>query len=319
MRTIGLLVYPEVQALDVTGPMDVFAAANVCVGGKRMPYRLLTIGLQVGPVTCESGLNLLPQQTLATAPVLDTLVIPGGRGSRSVLSDAGLLDWIRHRAHVARRVVSICTGLYVLAATGLVEGCRVTTHRQHAQEVRRRYPGVRMDADQLYVRDGKYYSSGGLTAGMDLALALVEEDLGAGVALAVARELVMYMKRPGNQAQFSAPLDAQTRASGRMSGLIDWILAHLDTELSIDRLADQLAMSSRNFRRVFQATFDTTPTDYVERLRLERACVLLTSGSQPIERIAAAVGFASADVFRRAFHARFLSSPSAYRERFGRR
>ena len=317
MQTIGLLIYPGMQALDVTGPMDVFAAANQCAGDRPQTYRLCTIGLEAGAVSCESGLKLLPDTTLAAAPELDTLVIPGGRGSRVVNANAVLLDWIRARASRTRRVVSICTGLYVFAATGLLEGCRVTTHWQYAADVRRRHPGLRMDADQMFVRDGKYYTSGGLTAGIDLALALVEEDLGSSVALAVARELVMYMKRPGNQAQFSAPLDAQTRASGRMSALVAWLLDHLDQDLSVERLADHLAMSERNFRRVFAATFDTTPAEYIERLRLERACVLLTTGTLSVERIAAAVGFASADSFRRAFRACYLTSPKDYRERFG--
>lgn len=317
MLTIGFLLYPDVQALDVTGPMDVFATANQCVGSGQAPYRLCTIGLEAGAVECENGLQLLPATTLDTAPDIDTLLIPGGRGSRVVDSDARLLDWIRARAAGARRVVSICTGLYVFAATGLLEGRRVTTHWQYAADVRRRHPGLRMDADQLFVRDGGYYTSGGLTAGLDLSLALVEEDLGSSVALAVARELVMYMKRPGNQAQFSAPLDAQTRASGRMGALIAWLLEHLDEDLGVERLADRMAMSARNFRRVFAATFDATPADYVERLRLERACVLLTSGTMSVERIASAVGFASADSFRRAFRACYRTSPKDYRERFG--
>lgn len=318
MQTIGLLIYPQMQALDVTGPMDVFAAANQCVGAARAPYRLCTVGLRPDPVVCESGLQLLPQFTLDTAPALDLVVIPGGRGSRTVDADAVLLDWIRARAAAARRVVSICTGLYVFAATGLLDGCRVTTHWQYAADVRQRYPRLRMDADQLFVREGKYYTSGGLTAGLDLALALVEEDLGADVALAVARELVMYMKRPGNQAQFSAPLDAQTRASGRMSALVTWLLEHLDQDLSVERLADRMAMSERNFRRVFVATFEATPAQYIERLRLERACVLLTTGTLAVDRIAAEVGFASADSFRRAFRACYRTSPKDYRERFGR-
>lgn len=317
MATIGLLVYEGVQALDVTGPMDVFAAANQQAPGKRKPYTLCTIGLDTVAVRTEGGLTIVPDRILATAPALDTLLIPGGVGSRVVNADVALLAWVRARAATAR-VVSICTGLYILAATGLVDGRRVTTHWQHAAELARRYPALHMDADQLFVRDGRFHTSGGLTAGIDLALALVEDDLGPGVALAVARELVMYMKRPGNQTQFSAPLDAQTRGSGRMGQLVDWLLDHLAEDLGIDRLADRMAMSPRHFRRVFAETFESTPAAYIERLRLERACILLTSGAWTVERIAHAVGFTSADAFRRAFRSRYRVSPTEYRERFVR-
>jgi transcriptional regulator GlxA family with amidase domain len=175
-----------------------------------------------------------------------------------------------------------------------------------------------MDADHLFLRDGSFHTSGGLTAGLDLSLSLVEEDHGPAIALAVARELVMYMKRPGNQAQFSAPLDAQMRGSGRLRALVDWLLDHLDEDLGVDRLADRMAMSPRHFSRLFSDTFEATPARYVERLRLARACVLLTSGMLAIDRIATAVGFASADTFRRAFRTRYRASPSEHRERFSR-
>ena len=318
MATIGLLVYEGVQALDVTGPMDVFAAANHQAGGNRAPYTLCTIGLVAGPVRTEGGLTIVPDTILSASPGLDTLLIPGGAGSRVVDSDARLLAWIRARSAATRRVVSICTGLHVHAATGLVDGRRVTTHWQHAANLARRYPRLHMDADKLFLRDGQFHTSGGLTAGIDLALALVEDDLGSGTALAVARELVMYMKRPGNQTQYSAPLDAQTCGSGRMGPLVEWLLENLAGNLVTDRLAERMAMSPRHFRRVFVETFDATPAVFIERLRLERACILLTSGASTIDRIARSVGFASADVFRRAFRARYGVSPLEYRARFVR-
>ncbi|MBA8889300.1 transcriptional regulator GlxA family with amidase domain [Dokdonella fugitiva] len=318
MATVGVLVYDDVQSLDVTGPMDVFAAANARASGRAPVYALCTIGRDATPVRTEGRVTIVPDTTLAHAPELDTLVIPGGAGSRVVNADPVLLDWIRERAASARRVVSVCTGLYILAATGLVDGRRVTTHWAHAADAQARYPGVRIEADHLFLRDGRFHTSGGLTAGLDLALSLVEEDHGAAVALAVARELVMYMKRPGNQAQFSAPLDAQTRGSGRLRALVDWLLDHLDEDLGVERLADRMAMSPRHFSRLFADTFDATPARYVERLRLERACVLLTSGTLAIDRVAATVGFASADAFRRAFRVRYGASPNEYRERFGR-
>lgn len=318
MRQIGILLYDDVQALDVSGPMDVFAAANAISRGGEPAYALTTIGLGPGAVRCENGLVLVPDSVLETAPAFDTLVIPGGAGSRVFDRDPHLLDWLRARIAVTRRVASICTGLYVLAATGAMDGRRVTTHWRYAEDLRRRHPRLRMDADQLFVHDGPFHTSGGLTAGLDLALSLVEDDLGSDAALAVARELVMYMKRPGNQAQFSVPLAAQTRGGGRLSGLADWLLDHLDEDLDVERLAGVMSMSARHFRRLFGETFETSPSAYIERLRLERACLLLTTGAQSIERIAQSVGFASADSFRRRFRQRYHASPQEYRARFVR-
>lgn len=315
-KTIGLLAYDEMQVLDLAGPLDVFGGANACAHGAS-PYALCVIGLRASAVLAENGLSIVPAHTLDDAPPLDTLLIPGGMGARLVLpGDARLLDWLRGRAGDTRRIVSVCTGAYVLAAAGLLDGRRVTTHWRFADDLARRYPALRVETDRLFLRDGRFATSGGLTAGMDLVLALVEEDLGATAALDVARQLVMYMKRPGNQAQFSTPLAAQARSSGRMGELVEWLLAHLDEPLGMERMAAQVAMSARHFRRVFANTFGTTPARFVETLRLEQACLRLTQGRAPIGRIAAGVGFNSADAFRRAFRARYGVTPNDYRERF---
>jgi transcriptional regulator GlxA family with amidase domain len=259
----------------------------------------------------------VPEHALEDAPPLDTLLIPGGAGARHSLNrDARLLSWLRERAALTRRVVSVCTGVYILAATGLLDGRAVTTHWQFANDLARCHPGLRLEPDRLFLRDGRFATSGGLTAGMDLALALVEEDLGAPAALSVARHLVMYVRRPGNQAQFSAPLAAQAQGDRRMSALVDWLLAHLDAELTIERMAEQAAMSARHFRRVFAATFNMSPARFVEKLRLEQACLRLTVSRASVERIATGVGFNSADAFRRAFRTRYGASPNEYRERF---
>jgi transcriptional regulator GlxA family with amidase domain len=316
VRHIGLLVYDRMQALDLVGPVDVFGSANGRAANAA--YVLHTIGLSRAAVRCENGLLFSPDVDLASAPPLDTLFIPGGAGSRLVLShDGALRAWLRERSESTRRMVSVCTGAFILAATGLLDGRRATTHWRHADEFAQRFPAVRLDPDQIHLHDGKFHSSGGLTAGMDLALALIESDLGAGAALAVARDLVMYVKRPGNQAQFSAPLEAQTRGEGRFAGLVQWLLEHLHEDLGVERLAERSSMSVRNFARVFRERFGSTPARFVERLRLERACVLLTSGRDSIERIAGSTGFASADVLRRAFRARYGASPLEYRQRFG--
>jgi transcriptional regulator GlxA family with amidase domain len=319
VRTIGFLAYEQMQAIDLVGPLDVFKAANDRSPGLP-PYRLLVIGTQAAQVRTESGLCIQADCELAAAPELHTLVIPGGAGSRVVSGDADLLHWLRRRCETSERVASVCTAVYLLAATGLLDGRRVTTHWRFAADVARCFPKLRLDADQLFIRDGKYYTSGGLTAGMDLALALVESDLGGQVALAVARELVMYVKRPGNQAQFSTPLAAQTRSGDERFGeLIEWLLEHLAQDVDADRMADRVAMSPRNFRRVFKARFECTPARFLEKLRLERACLLLTAGHDGLDRIAVQVGFTGADAFRRSFRSCYGLSPSEFRERFGER
>jgi len=316
-RTIGLLAYDDMQALDLTGPLDVFGAANALATGSP-PYELHVIGLRTGAVRAENGLTVLPACTIEDAPPLDTLVIPGGAGSRAGNTDPRLFDWLCRQAKTARRVVSVCTGAYMLAGTGLLDGRRVATHWQYAHDLARRFPAIHVEPDRLFLRDGCFATSGGLTAGIDLALALVEEDLGAPASLAVARYLVMYVTRPGNQTQFSAPLAAQAQATGRMGALVNWLLAHLDDDITSERMAEQVAMSSRHFRRVFADTFGTNPARFLEHLRLEQACMRLTGGKASIDRIASSVGFRSTDVFRRAFRARYGATPSEYRERFAR-
>ena len=316
-RAIGLLLYDDLQPLDLAGPLDVFGSASHHAGMARAAYSVHTIGLSRKPVRAENGLSLMPDFALSSAPPLDTLIIPGGAGSRHALSDDTQLHrWLRKREQTTRRIVSVCTGVFVLASAGLMEGRRATTHWRYAAEFRSRFPGVHLDADQLYVQDGKFFSSGGLTAGMDLSLSLVEADLGSGVALAVARDLVMYIRRPGNQAQYSEPLDAQVRGAGRFTQLVEWMLERLRQDLGVARLAERVNMSPRNFQRVFRQKFLTTPARYVERLRLERACILLSTGSQSVTSIAAACGFNNADVFRRAFRSIYGTSPREYRQRF---
>jgi transcriptional regulator GlxA family with amidase domain len=316
IKTIGLLAYDDMQALDLAGPLDVFGGANSLAPGTPR-YELCIIGLHGNAVRAENGLALVPACALDDAPPLDTLLIPGGCGARTTINrDARLIAWLRERAPSTRRIVSVCTGAYVLAATGLLDGRRITTHWRYADDLACRHPALRVEPDRLFLRDGCFATSGGLTAGMDLALALVEEDLGAPAALEVARYLVMYVKRPGNQAQFSAPLAAQAQGNRRMSSLVDWLMANLGGELTIERMAEHVAMSARNFRRVFADTFGMTPARFVEKLRLEQACMRLTQSRASIERIAAGVGFNSADAFRRAFRTHFGATPNEYRERF---
>jgi transcriptional regulator GlxA family with amidase domain len=236
MRNIGLLACQDMQSLDLIGPLDVFGTTNASIAGER-PYQLHIVGLDANPTRAKNCLVVTPTCTLDKAPPLDALLIPGGTGSRIVATDVRLLAWIRNRATRTCRVSSVCTGIYILAATGLLDGRRVTTHWPFAADVGRRHPALDIQPDQLFLRDGPFATSGGLTAGMDLALAPVEEDLGATAALAVAHKLFMYMKRRGNQAQFSAPLAAQCPGNGHMAALVEWLLEHLGEALTVQHMA----------------------------------------------------------------------------------
>lgn len=315
---VGFLVYEGFQTLDLAGPLDALGAANEWAAERLPPYSTIILGLDRESVRTETGLLVVPDAGVEEAPPLDTLIIPGGRGSRVINRDERLLRWIRARAADTRRIASTCTGIYLLAATGLLDGRRATTHWRFAEDVRERFPAVRLDVDQLHIGDGAFHTSGGLSACLDLTLALIEADLGSAAALAVARHMVMYVKRPGNQAQFSEPLQAQSRGQGPLTHLPDWLLEHLAESLPVTRMAASANMSVRNFCRVFGRTFGMSPSRYVEQLRLERSRLLLTSTRLPVERVAVKVGFDSADAFRRVFRRRYGASPREYRERFGK-
>jgi transcriptional regulator GlxA family with amidase domain len=313
MRRIGLLIFDGVTALDVVGPADAFASARV---DGQAPYAITTIGPTTRTCVAESGIAFKPDHALETAPALDTLIVPGGSGLRRGGMGDKLAAWIRERASKIRRIASVCTGIYGLAPSGLLDGRRATTHWRFADDVARRFPRVQLDADALFIKDGRFYTSAGITAAIDLSLSLIGEDHGAGVALAVARELVVYLKRDGGQEQFSEPLKFQTGASDRLGDLAAWMAGHLDRDLSVDVLAQRAAISPRHFARRFKATFRSSPAAFVEALRLDEARRRLTARATNIEGVADSVGFRSADVFRRAFARRFGISPAAYRERF---
>lgn len=282
-------------------------------------YETLIIGLTQRPFVSESGVVFVPRKTIANAPVLDTLVIPGGKGLRVPETQKRAADWIRSREAVTRRIATVCTGTYGLAATGLLDGRRVTTHWRHAQDLAKRFPGLKVDPNALYLKDGKFYTCAGITAGIDLSLALIEEDFGPRVALSVARELVVYLKRPGGQEQFSEPLQFQTQSSGRFADLAAWIQGHLRQDLSVASLAERACLSPRHFARRFKNLFGMTPATFVEDLRLNEARERLTRPGQTIEGVAESVGFESADAFRRAFERRLGLQPSSYRKHFSLR
>jgi transcriptional regulator GlxA family with amidase domain len=247
---------------------------------------------------------------------LDTLIVAGGDGARGALADRALVRFVARAGERARRVCSVCTGAFVLAEAGLLSGRRATTHWASCAALAERHPDVLVQADPIFVRDGNVATSAGVTAGMDLALALVEEDLGPDVAREVARWLVLFLKRPGGQSQFSVPLSGPAASRPALRELQDWIPLHLDEDLSVEALARRALMSPRNFARAFRRELGTTPAAYVERLRVERARALLQSGEAPTKAVAAACGFANVETLRRAFQRRVGTSPAAYRQRF---
>lgn len=313
MRRIGVVVYDGVTALDVVGPAEAFATARV---DDHAAYDVVTVGSSTRACSSESGITLKADRRLDAAPVLDTLIVPGGSGLRRPGVADKLAGWIKDRAPRVRRIASVCTGIYGLAPSGLLDGRRVTTHWRYARDVAVRFPRLRVDADALYIKDGRCYTSAGITAAIDLSLALIGEDHGTRVALSVARELVVYLKRDGGQEQFSEPLQFQLESADRFGDLAAWIVGHLDQDLSVEVLAHRTAISPRHFSRRFKAAFQRTPAAFVEGLRLDEARRRLTARATNIDGVADSVGFRSSDVFRRAFARRFGISPVAYRERF---
>ena len=319
-RLVGLLGFEGVMALDLVGPFDAFSSALIETAGEsRSGYEVLVIGLAKKPFVSENGIVFKPHETIRTAPILDTLIIPGGKGLRVPQTQRAVAEWVTKRVEGTRRIATVCTGTYGLAATGLLKGRQVTTHWRHAQDLARRFPELKVDPNALFLKDGKFYTCAGITSGIDLSLALIEEDFGPRVALSVARELVVYLKRPGGQEQFSEPLRFQTQASDRFADLAAWIQGHLQEELSAEALADRACLSPRHFSRRFKHAFGATPAAFVETLRLTESRERLVLADQTIESVAMSVGFKSADAFRRAFERRFGLKPTTYRKHFSSR
>ena len=308
MRAIGVLIFPDFQLLDAAGPIAVFdIAAREC---PPPSYRLRVIARTAGPVTSSSGVELIAQ-TFSDDP-LDTLIVAGGSGSREVSACPQTLAFIRAAAARAKRIASVCTGAFILAAAGLLDGRRATTHWGRAAELARAFPLVNVEPDRIFIRDGQVWTSAGVTAGIDLALALVADDLGEAVAKRAAQQLVVYYRRPGGQSQFSALLEAD-RPGSRFSPVLGWARERLDERLSVERLADHAAMSPRHFARAFTGETGTTPAKAIERLRLEAARERVESSAEPIETIAIHAGFRDPERMRRAFLRAFGQPPQALR------
>jgi transcriptional regulator GlxA family with amidase domain len=310
-RTVLVVLFDGVQSLDVTGPLEVFAGAEKHTPGT---YRIRTASLDGAPVRTSSGLTLVPDGPFTGTPDPHTLLVPGGQGTRS--PDPRLTDWLREHGPRVPRLVSVCTGAIRLAEAGLLDGRRATTHWAYCDKLARDHPAVEVDPDPIYVRDGQVSTSAGVTSGIDLALALVEEDLGREVALVVARHLVVFLRRPGNQAQFSAQLAAQTARREPLREVQQWITEHPADDLSVEALAARARLSPRHFARAFRAETGMTPGRYVERVRLEHARRLLEDTRDGVEEISRASGYGTPEAMRRAFVKALGAAPAEYRRRF---
>ena len=313
---ITLLAFPRVQLLDVAGPADIFAEAAKQLGNPRA-YRVEVIGTSKGLIKTSSGLKLGIDETFETYKgKVDTLLVAGSPHINEIAHDPALQDWLRRQAKSVRRIGSVCSGAFLLAAAGLLDGRRVTTHWNSSARLAKEYPHTHVDPDSIFIKDGNIYTSAGVTAGMDLALALVEEDYGRELALSVAREMVMFFKRPGGQSQFSAQLAAQTAERSVIRDVQEYVVEHLKADLSVPALAARAGMSERNFARTFKAEAGSTPAEFVELARIDAARRLIEDADVSLNRLADTVGYANADGFRRAFMRRLGVGPSDYRKRF---
>lgn len=315
MKNIAMVALPGVQLLDVSGPLDVFAQANAEAG--RAVYALQVLACESGPVRSSSGTRLLADGLLGSAVgPLDTLLVAGAPSAPGMHFKARTLAALRELAGQARRYGSVCTGAFALAATGLLDGRRCTTHWAHAEALAAAYPALSVEADALYVRDGALRTAAGVTAGMDLALALVEEDLGRELAAQVAAQLVMFFKRPGGQSQFSRHGQAQAQGRGALQGVQRWVAANPALPFTVEALAEHAGLSPRHFARVFHAEVGLTPAAWVELARVNAARALLEAGQLPPKAVAARCGFANADTLRRAFAKHVGVTPAQYRRGF---
>jgi transcriptional regulator GlxA family with amidase domain len=308
-RAVGLLIFPDFQLLDAAGPLAAFEMPMRML--QPAPYALTVLSADGGLVRSSCGVAM-DSVALAEAPALDTLIVSGGEGTRGPALDPQVLAFVRAIAGSARRVASVCSGAYVLAAAGLLDGRRATTHWGQCARLQRLFPAVRVEPDRIFVRDGPVWTSAGITAGIDLALALIAEDLGEDVARRAAQQLVVPRRRPGGQTQHAAELDLSP-PEGRFVTLIDWMRARLHEPLTVERLADQAAMSPRHFARAFRAETGATPAKAVERLRLEAARARVEDTAEPIDRVAELTGFGDGERMRRAFLRAFGQPPQALR------
>ncbi len=311
---IVVVAFPQVQSLDLTGPVEVFSIAQRL---GLAEYEIEFVSSRAAPVRSSSGLRLVPDLAVSACEgPIDTLLVPGGLGTAAARHDSRLVDWLALAAVRSRRVASVCTGAFLLARAGLLDGRRATTHWESCDALSRHHPEVTVDPDSIFVRDDNVYTSAGVTAGIDLALALLEDDAGHEAALEVARQLVVFVRRPGGQAQFSAQLEHPPARRPTLRDLQSWLPDHLDEDLTVEALAERAFMSPRNFARAFRREVGVTPAAYVARLRVERARLDLEAGDAPVDVVARRCGFGTVETMRRTFRRHLHTSPAEYRERF---
>jgi transcriptional regulator GlxA family with amidase domain len=322
-RHVAMLIYPDCEIVDVTGPMDVFCFANIAlrmagkIGATETVYSLSLVAEQAGPVKTSSGIRIVADFAYADITEnIDTLLVCGATDIVNGLKDKQSIKWLVQMMPKVRRMVSICTGAFLLAESGLLNGRKATTHWLFCDQIANAYKDVQIQPDKIFVRDGNIYTSGGVTAGIDLALSLVEEDWGWEVASGVARGMLIFMRRPGGQSQFSSYVFNEAKTRKDFRELQAWIVSHPDTDLSVEILADRMAMSPRNFSRLFCQEIGMTPAKFVERIRLEAARNMMLRTDLPMESVASKSGFNTSEQMRRTFQ-RFLKiTPQEYRANF---
>lgn len=328
-RHIGMLAFDNCEMLDVCGPLDIFHWTNVMLKSpdtverpespdlrERPAYTFEILAERAGPVRTLSGVKIFADRSFADAgDEFDTLIVAGGdaMGNRA---NRAMIEWIRERSEGARRMASICTGAFLLAESGLLNGRKVTTHWGYCQRLATEYPALEVEPDRVYIREDDLYTSGGITAGIDLALALVEEDFGSEIANRVARFLLVFFRRPGGQSQFSSFIPPAAKSRMDMRELQGWIIDHPAEDLSVEALAGRLAMSPRNFARVFVKEVGVTPASFVEQVRVNVARSLIEQTPLPLKTVSRRSGFGNDEHMRRAFQRHLKVSPQDYRERF---
>jgi transcriptional regulator GlxA family with amidase domain len=315
---VGIVVIDGANAIDFMGPIDVFNEANRS-SATSLRYKVDLISIQPGPIVGSSGIRMLPDKVIGPEldTVYDTILVAGSQDFQKSGNDQPLIDWLTRSAASARRICATCSGTFILASAGLLNGRRVATHRDHTNQFATMFPHVHVEPDRLFVRDGPYYTAVGGMAGIDLCLYLIENDCGQATFLDVARMLVIFLRRPGNQPQISEFLKAQSIRNTQIGHVMDWALENLTADLSVEALAKRAAMSPRNFRRAFMDELMTTPARFVESIRVEAARILLETTLLSIQQIAYRVGFASPANMRRAFVRAFQAPPAEYRDSIG--
>ncbi len=316
MKKIAALGFHHCQVLDLTGPLQVFSSANRALGYQA--YQLQIVGLDADPIETNSGIKILPDIAYTDLHSADTLLLSGGRGVFPLLNNQSLISWVGCISTKVERIASVCSGAFLLAEAGLLQGKRAVTHWKACSRLASDYEGIDVEADAIWLKEGNLYTSAGVTSGIDLALALVEEDFGHAITMDVARELVVFVKRPGGQAQFSHQLEAQNEATGVVAKAQSFIQKNLSENLSLERVADYCCVSERHLFRLFKESGESSPAAYIENSRLNLAQQLICEGTLNLQRVAEQCGLVSTDNLRRIFIRRLGVNPSEYKARFGR-